>query len=79
MSTKCLGRSRAITIGIFGPADRCVLILMVLTRPPHFWSFGNKMADYLLGLAGRAEGRGIRPNSLEVATISALMADVVSE
>ena len=43
---------------------------------PAFWSIASKMVTYLLELAGQPHGRGIRPRSLKVTTISALMAEV---
>ena len=50
--------------------------LGTLNQPHAFWYRDNKMMTYLLEVDGLPEGHGIRPHSLKVATISALMADV---
>ena len=42
-----------------------------------FWSCANAMILALLRLVKRSEGHGIRPNSLKVTAISALMTEVI--
>ena len=50
---------------------------MFANQAPALWSCADKMMTCLFFQAGRPDGRGIRPRSLNVATISVSMTEVI--
>ena len=68
-----LGRWKRIS----GYATQLIIKIVLRLTPQLFWSCGNRMIHARLSNANRPDGHYIRPRSLEVTSISAIMSGVV--
>ena len=78
-ATNCSKKSHVVTKGFFRVGRPLESGNKDSDPSTAFRSCAHKLMAYLLDLAGHHKGNGIRPHSLKVTTISAIMKEVIKE